>query len=710
MRRIHSPLLPLLALSVALVAAPMTPARAQSADEQLAAASALYDAHKYAEAAKTLDAFLAAHSKSPKAGAAALTLGRCRSLLKQFPQAIPAYEKAVASQDPAVLTLAELGLGEAALRTSQWAKAQAALQAATQQKLTAEQGALAWDWLGQVDYQLNQFGPAEKAYLKVTQNYGGSDYAADAWFGAGLAALKLGHDEDARQRLRTVVDRYAQSPDLAQARLLLAQLDLDAKRYGEARQGFEATLSDGTADAETKAAAQTGLISVLLAQGDYGAAASRLQAALAKVGPDDPQRPAMELTLGHSLYRQKQYAPALTAYQSAARSSDKKVAAEATYWAGNSQSALGHTAEAATLFARVGQIDLQSPFASKAKGKAGDLLASSDDPAQLAAALKTAPAGQRGTIALRLARLQLDKKQYDKAAATLNSYLQGGPAPSGPQSAEAQYLLGLSYDGLNKDAPAAKALAAAVAANPGADWAPDAQTQLAWLSIGLKQPAQAEKAANAALAAKGKPGFSPALEQQARLALVQAQLDQQKWAAALAGCDALMQNNPSPETATTVQYIQASVCEQQKKPEAPSLWEQFYAAHPDNPYAPEALLHIADAKFAASQYEDARQKYSELLTRYAQSPLAGEARFKLGSALYNLNRFAEAAQEFDRAAANKAARDGVPEALYWAGASYEKAGNKPQAIARLSRLVQDYPASPRVAKAKVRLAALKAVG
>lgn len=707
MRRFTKPLLPLLALVAVLNFAPLALCHAQSGDEQLAAASALYDAQKYAAAAKTLDAFLAAHPKSPKVGAAALTLGRCRSELKQFTQAIPAYEKAVASKDPAVLTLAELGLGEAALRTSQWAKAQAALQAATQQTLTADQSALTWDWLGQVDYQLGQYGPSEKAYLKVIQQHDDSDYTADAWFGAGLAALKLGHTEDAHQRLRTVIDRYPHSPDRAQSRLLVAQLDLDAKKFAEARQGFEATLTESGADADTTSSAQMGLIAALLGQEDYAGAASRLQAALAKAAPGDPQRPRLELTLGNCQYRQKQYGPALASYQSAAKSSDKTLAAEATYWAGNCQTALNHPAEAAALFAQVAKIDPKSPFAAKAQTKAGSLLADSDDPAQLSAALKNAAPSERGPGTLRLARLYLDKKQYKKAAAALTSYLGASPAPTGAQAAEAQYLLGLSYDGLNKNAPAAKALAAAVAGAPTADWVPNAQTQLAWLYVGLKQPAQAERAANAAL---GKPGIAPAVQEQARLALVQADLDQSHWDAALAVCDALLQNNPSPETASTVQYVQASVSEQQKKPDATARWEKFAADHPDSPYAPEALLHVADARFADKQYDDARQKYADILAKYPTSDVAAAAQFKLGSALYNLTHYAEAAQAFDKAAGAKTGDGDAADALYWAGASYEKAGDKPTAIERLSRLVREYPASPHVTKAKVRLAALKAVG
>src|SRR5438045_3219356 len=88
---------------------------AQSPEERLAAASALYDAKKYAEAAQHLDGFLSSAPKHAKAGAAALVLGRCRAELKQWSQAVGAYEKAVASKDAAVLQPAQLGLGEAAM-------------------------------------------------------------------------------------------------------------------------------------------------------------------------------------------------------------------------------------------------------------------------------------------------------------------------------------------------------------------------------------------------------------------------------------------------------------------------------------------------------------------------------------------------------------------------------------------------------------------
>lgn len=729
---------PVMGLAALLVLSPLVPAQAQQGpDEQLAAASALFDAQKYAGAAKTLEAFLAANPKHPQAGAAALALGRCRTELKQYAQAIPAYQKAVAAHDPKVTTFAELGLGEAALQTSQWSVAAEALNAATKQTLTPEQGAIAWNWLGQADYQLGKYAPAEDAYRKVAQDYPKSDYAADATYGAGLAALKLGQTDDARRFLRAVLDKFPQSEDRTQARLLIAQLDLNGKNYSEARSGFEGVLSASNADADTQTAAQTGLVNALLELGDYASATTRLQAVLAKLPPTDPQHFAAELSLGNCLYRQKKYEPALAAYQDAAKASDPAVAGQGTYWAANAALALKQSSEAAALFAQASTRFPKADFAAKAQLKAGDALLAAkqnekaisayqavssrfpqsaeagearkalaelmqdvSDPSQLATALKTLPTGEREAGTLRLARLYLDQKKYAAAITAL--------APL--KTPEAQYLTGLAWQAQDKPTQAAPALAAAVQTAADAQWLPDAQTQLAWTYVSLKQPAKAERAADAALGLKSHSGYSLAIEQQARLALLQADLDQQKWDDVAAVSKDLQANNPAPETLSTILYAQAWALDKQSKADQSApLWEQLAREYPQSEYAPEALLHLADARFSAEKYDEARDKYKALLATYPKSAIAPEARFKLGSALFNLNQFADAAAQFDSVAADKTAGDYLPEALYWAGAAWEKAGKKTDAIQRLSRLVSEYPASTRVANAKVRLAALKAV-
>jgi TolA-binding protein len=263
----------------------------------------------------------------------------------------------------------------------------------------------------------------------------------------------------------------------------------------------------------------------------------------------------------------------------------------------------------------------------------------------------------------------------------------------------------VAYEGLQKTAPAAAALAQAVTQRPNADWAADAQSRLAWLYLALKQNADVEKAATAALALKP----AAPIEQQARLALVQLRMNQEQWDAALDACRTLLENSPSPETTASVLYAQAWVNDKRGKPEeAQPLWERLVAEYPKSAYAAAALLQLGDASMKAEKYDDAKAKYEKLLADYPRSPLVPAAHFKLGSALYNLNRPADAASQFETAADDKAAGDYAPEALYWAGIALDKAGKKAEAIRRLDQFVTQYPANTHVKNAKVRLAALKA--
>lgn len=697
--RLFAVLLAAPALALAAPLAPLhaqiSPVHAQAPAEQLAAASALYDAGKFAQAAKVLDAFLAANPSHPRAGAAALALGRCRSELKQYAKAVPAYEKAIAAKDLAVRNTAELGLGEAALQTAQWAKAAGALKAATQSGVTPAQVPVAYDWLGQANYQLGHYDAAADAYAQVVSKYPDSDAAEDATFGAGLSALKLGRTDEAHGRLRALVNRYPNSENRPQALLLLGQLDLDAKHYGQARDEFQTALAASGADADTKGAAEDGLVNALLKLEDYLGATTRLQSILARLPAADPQRFPVQLTLGRCLYSQKQYAPAQAAYNVAAKSPDAKVAAQSLYWSANCALALGHSGEAAALFVSVASRFPASELAAKARAKAGDVRA---------AAKEDTAAG-----VLRQARLDLDAKKYAPAAAALTALL--NTAPPADVAAEAHYLLGLADQGLGKTSPAVAALTAALPGGSGMDWLPDAHVQLAWLNIERKQPVLAEKAARAALVLSRKPGYSPAVEQQARLVLVQADLDQQKWDDALAGCRTLSAGNPPADVMATVLFTQAWVSEKQGHAAvALPLWSRLASEFGGSVYASQALLHLGDAAFKAQKFDEAQARYSDLLARYPQSADAPPARLGLGNALYSLGKYDGAAAAFDALAADKSANELRPEALYWSGASWEKAGKKTTAVSRLSRLVSEYPASARVAKAKVRLAYLKAGG
>ncbi len=709
-----------------LVSLATTTVRAETPDEQIAAASALFNAEKYSEAALKLDAFLAATPRHAKAGPVAFTLGRCRSELKQYPQAIAAYEKAIASKEASVSQLAYLGLGEAATFAHVYDKAEAALEVAVKGTLKPEQAAAAWYWLAQADYQQQKYDLAQQAYNTIVRSYGKSDVADGACYGAGLAALKLKKKDEARADFSILIARYPASEDRPQAALMLAQLDLEANRLPEARAGFESLLKDFKTTQKgqkLQAAAEDGLIQCLLAMHDYDAAIGRLESAVSRLTPGDSQRFRAQLSLGHCRYHLKDYDLAYTSYVDASKSLEPAVSGEGLYWAGNAALAMNKHADAAAQFSRyVSRFPAQS-LASKAQLRAADSYqnAKLPDAARLgyqavvtsypqspeAAEAKQAlleMKGEKTRGAILAARKDIHASRYLEAETRLGALLESTPEKD--VAAEAQYLLGVTFEAEKKAASAVAAYSEALRLKADAPWAGDVQASLAWLYLDLKRPAKAEQAASAALT------FNRPKEQveQSRLALVQALLEEQKWDAALEGCKTLLEQTPSPETIATVLYVQATTYERQKKSDdALAVWQKITTDFPKSEYAAQALLRSGDALSKAEKWPEAQAKYLQLVTDFPNSPFTLEGRFNLGAAYYRQDKFVEAASEYNIVADSKSAGEFIPEALYWAGVAYSKSNKKDEAIARLTALVDRYPKHMRIANAKTRLAALKAV-
>ncbi|MBM3459842.1 MAG: tetratricopeptide repeat protein, partial [Armatimonadetes bacterium] len=560
---------------------PLRGAQAQSAEERLAEASALFDAKRYEQAATKLDQFLTLFAQHEKAPNVALALGRCYTELKQYGKAVPAYERAATIKDPMLRSAALLGLGEAAVQTSQWPVAIRALEEAARGALKPEQGAVVWYWLGEAYFEQKQYAQAEMAYARVVSQFPENSLAGGAGYAAALAALRQGKNDGAQQYARGVVDRTPRAEERPRAQLLLAQLELDARRPRDARKGFEAVLADTSAaarEASVQDAALEGLVQALLDLNEHGVAAEHLQTLVGKLPATEPRRFRALLALGTCRFRQKQYEGALTAYRDAAQTPDGAVAGEALYWAANTLTALERHGEAAAEYDRLLKKHPNHAYAARAQLRQGDALVAAKQPAEasrayrrviekypeaeqakearqalvdltgrttdpvaLAELLRALPPAERARGAARLARLHLEGRKFAEAERALNELL--AELPAGEAPAESRYLLGVALEGQEKPEPAAAALAEAVRKEPAAVWAGDAHSRLAWLYLDLKRPADAEQAARAALS--GQP--MPATRLQARLALVQSLLGQERWEPTLTEARAFLETNPPQE-------------------------------------------------------------------------------------------------------------------------------------------------------------------
>ncbi len=718
------------------------PAFADDADEKLAAASAQFTASKFSDAATTLEAFLAAYPGHAKAAAAAFTLGRCRSELKQYDRALVAYQRAV--KDDSLFAVANLGAGEAALHLRLYDRAAAALAAAVGGTLKPVQAATAWLWLGQCDVQIKRYTQAEEAYLHVVSSFSTSDAMEEALFGLAQTEAKLNHSDEARTRYQQLLKAYPKSTMKYRALSDLGALDIGDKRYDQAKSELEQAISQTPENDPLRSLEEENVIVVLSALNNYSAAAPYLESAVRRAKPGSSEYYQKLMALGSCEFHIKNYQSAVQAYDAAAKSTENATGAEALYWSGNVSIAAGQPAIAADTLEKLVLRYPQSTFAAKAalkraealheakladkataafrfvvekypsspeakqaKKALGGMVDTAQDPTQIAAALQGATGAEKIRGLLRIARIQIDSKKYSEVVVTLKELVKL-PAPA---SAEPNYLVGVAEEALSHTQLAAAALGAAVTAgaqiSPIPVWVADAQSRLGWLYLDLKQPGLAEKSSSAALTLLS----DAQAQQQARLALIQARIELKKWDAALTECTKLVEGQVPAEILANTLYTQAWIYEQKSSPDlALPIWTRLATEFPTSPNAAEALVRMGDARVKINDLAGAVDVFADALRKFPDSTFAAETHYKLGSALYNQDKTAEASKEFGAGADAKGQSEYIPEALYWAGVANEKLGNKSDAVARLTRLITTYPKHARVSAAKVRLAALKATG
>ncbi|HEY3284359.1 MAG TPA: tetratricopeptide repeat protein, partial [Armatimonadota bacterium] len=222
----------------------------ESPEQALDAAVRLYQQKSYAAAAMRLQSFLAQNRTHPKAAAAALVLGQCQLLQGRPAQAAEAFSFAMrTSQDPQIDVPAQLGFGQALLRSRRYAEAEGALQAVLAKKATPEQRASAIEGLSAARLQL-----------------------ADGL----LAAKRYG---EARSTYRRLLDSAPAPATRGLAEDGLIQSLMGEKRFSEAVPPLRAAIGRQAPGSTRWAKAQLSLGGCLFETGDYGGAAQAYRAA-----------------------------------------------------------------------------------------------------------------------------------------------------------------------------------------------------------------------------------------------------------------------------------------------------------------------------------------------------------------------------------------------------------------------------------------------
>ncbi|MFP5378567.1 MAG: transglycosylase SLT domain-containing protein [Vicinamibacteria bacterium] len=113
-------------------------------------------------------------------------------------------------------------------------------------------------------------------------------------------------------------------------------------------------------------------------------------------------------------------------------------------------------------------------------------------------------------------------------------------------------------------------------------------------------------------------------------------------------------------------------------------------AHPDSPWAEEALDGLATHYILIDRDEDADEVFRETLRRFPRGRFADRAAWRSGWWAYRAGRFDEAVRLFEQGLEAFPRADYRPSWLYWSARAYEQMGRDADAVDRYRTTAADY--------------------
>ena len=710
--------------------------------EGLNFANGLYRNRRYDLAAEEYEKFLRSSQPRSEADAAdaRFGLGNARLFLGQYREARRAFEEFVRSApDHPNAPTGRYRVGETAYVLGDLPAARQALEA----YVVADPGdrrylQAAWSHLGDVDFRMNDFLAARKAYESALAGNPQGSLANRARLGLGRVLAAQADAEPALRVLRELADRGG--PEWSdKARLEVGKIEAGLGRWQDAVDALEA-LEKATPRSPLVAEARVERAEALIKLDRREEAESVLRSVA-----DDPSQPLSAQAadaLGSSQLAGGKPADALATFdQAAARLASSPLASTLRYHAAEAVLAMGKLNEARARFLKLAAEDPKAPSADDAQLRAAAMTLDAKD-ATTARKLVAAFASRfpdsplRGDARLLDGRAALALGQAKDAIRTL----EGSLAEDSPSPAVAQascYYLGLAYQKDGQPEKAAEVLAK-LARTP-APVAADARYLLGQTDFDAGRFEQAIPSLETYLA--DKPKGEVADHALARLAQAQAALDRPGEASAtLARLAEAFPKSPTLP-ATRFRLAEAALLAKQydrsaelfrlasesddpsqkararsglgwallrggNPSEAAAAFGALLEASPDDPLAPEAALARAWAFGQAKQPEAALAAYAAALEKYPKSPQAGPAALALARLQVEAKKPDDASKTFALVARDYASTAGEPLDVVlneWGWALID-AGKASEADETFGRLLKEFPESPKAADARYNLA------
>ncbi len=582
--------------------------------------------------------------------------------------------------------------------------------------------------LGQTLAGLGQRDRALAAFRELTRS-GGTEWVDQAWLQIGTIQQAAGQDAEVVAAM-AALERAAPGSALRhEARFRRAQALAHLGRESEAEALWRAMASDPAEPMGADAALE--LATIELKHHRPPAALSTLEGAIRRF-PRSALLPALQFRSAEALRRLGRLAEAEARFlRVAADFPNDSWADEAMQRAAQTALDRGDPAAARRLAGRFAGRFPRSPLRpdvrlieARATAMAGDhraaaaLLESLVTPAQPGAASeRSLPAVSPAVRQSARYELALTYRTLGRSAEAEAILAQLAEGPSGPITADAQFLLGQAHVEAGRSAQAIAPLERYLAANPRGDVAEFALAQLAVAQLGAGRTDDAWKTlATLAQRFPGSKALAPARLRLAEAALAAHQADRALEPLRLvAGAGPAPERSAAPVDRSLRQRaftgLGRALRELGKPAEAAAAFAAALELAPGDPIAPELALARGRALEAAGQADPALEAYALAADRFAQSDRGPQAALARARLLAKLGRHDEAARAFERLSGDPQARDtlaktGTPvDALLaeW-GWSLVDAAKPAAADAVFARLLNEFPDSPFAIDARFNLA------
>ncbi len=510
-----------------------------------------------------------------------------------------------------------------------------------------------------------QHAKAIDACQDLLKHHADSPYAPIARLEMGISQLQSDKVSDARKTLAHVVKHHKQQS--ADAHYWLARCDMAERKWKDARDRLEPLLKNPKQLSRPDAAAFDRAVCTL-ELGDPAQAAQQFQA----FGKD---------------YSKSDYADNATYQQ-----------AFALHQAGQHKQAL----QVAAPLAKQSKHPLQKP-AAEIQAECLFLLGQYDQARKAYAELaKSAKGPDADRIQLRRGEAAYRLGQHDDAAKLLAKLASQRNADKNAIGRQAMYLLG-RLEQARENASEAIQWFTRYLKTDGQDHRIAARY---YLGAVLRQADRADDAAKQLTeVAKLNPDASPLVPfAWYELADLHYQADRPDDAAGLLDKLLTVKNIPAKLHGSAI-YLRASIhFDRSDYAKAAQTYAQLLKEHPDHPDSADAAFQTAESLRLAGEHDKAIARFQAFLKDHPKDPRRGEARRLIGICLDAAGKHDQAVRILAGLAKDKQARS--PEALYSLAWAHKNAGQRDQAIAPYTQLIEQFGDSPQAIAARTELGEL----